>query len=234
MCDLEVDESKLLESFDYWGISLNGPSTIKKGINRELLSFGLKKCKSCGQILSLEKFDKNNQVLDGIRIYCKKCCRIYSREHYRNNSEKILQKCGEYKEKNRETVNQKSRKYNHNHRVEIRQREKKRLKEDINFKFSVNLRGRMAHAVRKGGKNGSAVRDLGCSIEAFRVYLEAHFNPGMTWGNWGKGPGKWHLDHITPLAAFDLTNREQFLTAAHYTNYQPLWSEDNLSKSDNF
>jgi hypothetical protein len=89
-------------------------------------------------------------------------------------------------------------------------------------------------AIKNGQKAGSAVDDLGCSIEFLRAYLEAHFNPGMTWDNWGQGPGKWHIDHIVPLAWFDLTNREQFLSACHYTNLQPLWSEENLSKGARF
>ena len=117
-------------------------------------------------------------------------------------------------------------------RTNARARERKAR--DLNVKVAINLRSRMNRAIKEGWKNGSAVKDLGCSIEEFRIYLEAHFNPGMTWDNWGKGPGKWHLDHIIPLSVFDLTNREQFLTAAHYTNYQPLWSEENLSKGDKF
>jgi len=30
----------------------------------------------------------------------------------------------------------------------------------------------------------------------------------------------------------DLTDRDQFVEAAHYTNYQPLWAEDNQAKGD--
>jgi len=53
----------------------------------------------------------------------------------------------------------------------------------------------------------------------------------MTWDNWSKDG--WHLDHIVPLSSFDLSDREQFLKACHYTNLAPLWSEDNLTKSNN-
>lgn len=41
---------------------------------------------------------------------------------------------------------------------------------------------------------------------------------------------KWHIDHIKPLAYFDLTDKVQFLVACNYINLQPLWAKDNLSK----
>ena len=75
---------------------------------------------------------------------------------------------------------------------------------------------------------GSAVRDLGCSVEELKRHLEKQFQPKMNWENYGLYG--WHIDHIKPLVNFDLTNREQFLEACHYTNLQPLWAEDNLSK----
>jgi len=111
----------------------------------------------------------------------------------------------------------------------IYKRQRERYKTDTEYRLKIILRIRVKRAVIGDSKAGSAVRDLGCSIAEFKVYIEEQFLPGMTWDNWS--PSGWHLDHIRPLASFDLTDREQFLQACHYTNYQPLWAVDNLRKS---
>lgn len=108
----------------------------------------------------------------------------------------------------------------------------KRMKaQNFNFRLAANLRVRLCVALREGWKAGSAISDLGCSLETFRSYIESKFQFGMTWENWSLTG--WHIDHIRPLASFDLTNRDQFLQAAHYTNMQPLWATDNISKGKN-
>lgn len=99
---------------------------------------------------------------------------------------------------------------------------------DVSYKISVSLRSRLREAIYSNQKSGSAIRDLGCSVPELKVYLEKQFKPGMTWSNWNFHG--WHIDHITPLSAFDLSNREQFIRACHYTNLQPLWAKENLSK----
>lgn len=103
-----------------------------------------------------------------------------------------------------------------------------RYHSDFNFKLSDILRSRLNKAIKNNQKAGSAVADLGCSIEELKIHLESQFQEGMSWGNYGlKG---WHIDHIKPLASFDLTKEEELKEACHYTNLQPLWAEDNLSK----
>jgi hypothetical protein len=105
-----------------------------------------------------------------------------------------------------------------------------RLSNDTNFKLADILRSRLKHALKGNYKSGSAVKDLGCSIEEFKGYLQAKFVEGMTWDNYGRDG--WHIDHIKPLANFDLTNKEELLKACHYTNLQPLWAKDNLKKGN--
>lgn len=102
-----------------------------------------------------------------------------------------------------------------------------RVRADPRQRLMAALRQRLNRALKGNYKSGSAVRDLGCSIEFFKEYIEAQFLPKMSWDN----HGTWHLDHIRPLHQFDLSVREQFLDACHYTNYQPLWALDNLRKN---
>jgi len=107
-------------------------------------------------------------------------------------------------------------------------REAKRRASDTNYRLAENLRLRFRDALRGNFKAGSAVRDLGCTIEYFKAYIAKKFVPGMSWENWASNT--WHLDHIRPLASFDLSNREEFLKACHFSNYQPLWGAENCSK----
>ena len=69
---------------------------------------------------------------------------------------------------------------------------------------------------------------FGIDFQGFKKYIEKKFTIGMTWSN----HGEWHLDHVIPLSSFDLSNEKDFKKANHYTNFQPLWAEDNLKKSN--
>jgi len=101
---------------------------------------------------------------------------------------------------------------------------------DLKTKLSSNLRSRLRAALRNKAKSGSSIRDLGCSIEDFIIYIGSKFQNGMSWENYGMYG--WHIDHIMPVSSFDLTDRNQHLKACHYSNLQPLWAKDNLSKSN--
>ena len=120
------------------------------------------------------------------------------------------------------------RRYRLQHKAEKVANERKRMAEDNEYKLACSLRSRINIAIKCGYKSGSAVRDLGCSISELVLHLEAQFRQGMSWENWARDG--WHIDHRKPLASFDLTDREQFEQACHYTNLQPLWAKENLSK----
>lgn len=150
------------------------------------------------------------------------------KKYVEENRERLLQYKKDYYEKNKEKLAEKSKEYNEKTKNERNKRERLRRKNNPEYKICCNLRKRISKLIRRNQKTGSAIRDLGCTTKELKVYLESQFEPGMSWDNYGlKG---WHIDHIKPLSSFDLTDRNQFLEACHYTNLQPLWAEDNLKK----
>jgi len=89
------------------------------------------------------------------------------------------------------------------------------------------LRSRMYAALKGLNKSAGTMKLLGVSdIETVKLHLESQFKPGMTWEN----HGTWHIDHKVPIVSFDLTKPEEQQKAFHYTNLQPLWALENLTK----
>jgi hypothetical protein len=152
--------------------------------------------------------------------------RIYDKQYRSINKEKIAINDSirhkKYYSINKEKINKRNSLYYNNGY------EKRRKSVDINFKLRKLLRTRLQSAMRGNYKSGSAVRDLGCSIDELKIHLEKQFKSGMNWQNHGKFG--WHIDHIKPLSSFDLTNPQQLKEAVHHTNLQPLWWQENLSK----
>lgn len=100
--------------------------------------------------------------------------------------------------------------------------------------LSIRIRNALRSALRADTVSdvNEAIILLGCSRTYFRRYIARKFTDGMTWKNWGING--WHLDHIRPLASFDLTDTSQLSEAFHYSNYQPLWASANYVKKAHF
>lgn len=117
---------------------------------------------------------------------------------------------------------------------------KNREKTHPHFKITRRLRNRISSVIKQQGgtKSQRTIELIGCSVEDFITHFEDQFTEGMTWENYGRPNGDflagWHIDHIRPCASFDLTDPEQQRVCFHYTNLQPLWAKDNLSKGDKY
>lgn len=95
----------------------------------------------------------------------------------------------------------------------------------------VRLRRNIRKRLKKilGSFSDTFAQSVGCTPRQLRMYLESQFTKRMTWGNYGT---YWHVDHIQPLASFDLTDPIQRNIACNYANLRPLEAEKNLQKSD--
>jgi hypothetical protein len=102
------------------------------------------------------------------------------------------------------------------------------------YKMIHNLRKRLREvAKQKKAENtraGSGSVLFGCSYTQLRNHLKKQFKDGMSWKNYGD----WHIDHIIPMAKFDMNVIDQRNKCFHYSNLQPLWAVDNLKKGKKF
>lgn len=172
----------------------------------------------------------------------------YDKEYREKNSERIKENKKQYYEDNKEYFKEKNkiarqkldpekkkeydrRYYNKPETKEkIKTYRKNRAKNDPVYKLTLNIRKRISESFRIGGyKKGSKTEDiLGCSFIYFTEYIESKFKEGMCWENYGD----WHLDHIKPVSF--AINEAQVYELNHYTNFQPLWKIENLSKGNRF
>lgn len=188
------------------------------------------------QTISYREYNKDKVRLQkkAYRVNNKSKIKIQNKAYKETNKDKIKLQKKAYAKANRDKIKVQRKAYYEANKDKIRVQQnnysKNRLKTDIQYKLSHNLRSRLCCAIDNNQKTGSAIKDLGCTIDELKTYLESKFLPGMTWENWTIDG--WHIDHIKPLASFDLTNKQQFLEACHYTNLQPMWAKDNLIKSD--
>lgn len=150
------------------------------------------------------------------------------KKYYQEHKEEILAKDKTRKQKNKEKLSKQHKEYLKKNKDILNAKKRERYKKDK----LVVLKNRINGAIRRGVKRIGKIKSkftidvLGCSIEFFKEYIEAKFIEGMTWDNFGQ----WELDHIIPLAS--ARTEEDVYKLSYYTNFQPLWKEENMKKYD--
>lgn len=178
-----------------------------------------KRCSKCKETLSASCFSLDKSDKSGLYRRCKDCNSRLTKERYRKNPKQFTDRNEAYRLLP-ET------------RAQINRRVKERKETCVTYRLRHNLRSRFYHALDKGYKSGSAVDDLGCSIEEFKTYMESKFSYAMSWNNHGNKKDMWSIDHIMPMSAFNLEDRQHVVLACHYLNLQPLWHIENIKKSN--
>lgn len=112
----------------------------------------------------------------------------------------------------------------------MRQWANNKYKTDIDYRVKSSVQARIRGAIKNNYKAASTAELIGCSVRYLVKHLESLFQSGMNWDNYGE----WHIDHIVPCVAFDLSDPEQQRICFHYTNLQPLWMLDNVTKGGRY
>jgi hypothetical protein len=188
-------------------------------------------CSKCNQNKDIDNFYIDKRIKSSLSHVsrCKRCIKKYNKEYrktYIDNRDRNKYK-KEYYLKNISKMknwNKEWRKLNNRSEYHRNYRNN-----NPSAKIACYCRNRIRNCIKKSWKSESSLSLTGCNNwKELKEYIESKFESGMNWENMGK----WHIDHIRPCSSFDLTDPEQQRLCFHYSNLQPLWAKDNLSKSD--
>jgi hypothetical protein len=232
---------------------------FSKGNDKNGLQY---QCKECKRKNDSKYYKENSETIkenvSNYRIDHLEYYKDYDKKYYNEHKEKSKEynknwrelhkeekriNDAKYKEDNREKLRLQQLEYYNNHKEEYNAYDAKRRLEhpernlnyknkrrkiDPLFKLRGNIRSLVGKCIREGGfkKTSKTFQILGCIFEEFIIYIENQFSEGMNWNNYGL----WHLDHIYPVSLAE--NEEHLIQLNHYTNFQPLWAEDNLRKGN--
>jgi len=211
----------------------------------------MKKCSKCKELKPLDSFNKDSQKIDNLTSKCKECSKLnydknLKKDYYNNNKEKINLRGRLYYQDNKDEIKSqmvlyrlnnldKQKVYNLNKKDEnniyCKKYNKDRRGTDIKFKLKGNI-SNLIYNTFKSTCNGEYKKSkrteeiLGCTLEEFTQHLQSQFTEGMTLEN----HGEWEMDHIVPISS--AKTEEEIYKLNHYSNYQPLWKEDNRRKSN--
>lgn len=204
-------------------------------------------CRKCHLELTINSFGKTTQNKDGLKSYCNECRKIESKKYRLENKEKRAETLKKYYENNKEKELLRFKQYRNNNKVKRKETIKnyyENNKKKINgkqvilnkFYYDNNHLYKLKHLCRRRindflkktntPKKGSTFDIVGCEPQFLKEHIEKQFKEGMTWENYGLYG--WHIDHIIPLSSAQ--NEDEIYKLCHYTNLQPLWAKENLSK----
>ena len=216
--------------------------------NKRVKSGRTSVCVACHRKDGKEYYEKNRELLIKRSIeYAKnnkEKVKNYHAEHYKENKERLSKEAKEYRNNNKEKVRSQDIERYYKIMADPERRERRRAttskyekgkrENDPVFRISCNLRTGLYGCLKGLHKNSRTFSYIDKSPEELMNYLEKQFTEGMSRENYGK----WHVDHIRPLASFEFDKYKEgsaefealLREAWHYTNLQPLWAADNISK----
>ena len=196
-----------------------------------------KVCTKCSIEKSLLEYNVCSRVKDGRKAECRECQRLGTKEYKLKNKEKIKEYNSKWNSENkfyyqeygkiwrvenydkvletRKRFKEKNPSYNNNYN-------KQRKKQDVLFRLIFDMRNSVNRYLKYRSKRTFDI--VGCTPEFLKEHLGTQFIDGMSWNN----RSEWHIDHIIPLSS--AKTEEELYKLCHYSNLQPLWAGDNLSK----
>jgi hypothetical protein len=196
----------------------------------------MKTCQICKEQKPESEYGKRSDTKDGLHYQCKVCNRKKSSQYLQTyRLENPPQKRGKKKTHTKEQILANRKEWNNKRKQDPEYRKRlnkqtykwkcERFKIDPVYKLQKSIRDSLYRHLKFNRKTPYDTI-IGCTWDELKQHIESQFQDGMTWDNWSKDG--WHIDHIIPLIS--ASNENELYLLNHYTNLQPLWAPDNLSK----
>ena len=193
---------------------------------------------------TLEHFAPHKMGKYGLEPRCRPCKKIDLAELRARPDQKARQKA--WRDANKDKVRETNRayreagyksteavaKWRQDNLEDARRKEAARMRNrranDPAFALLCRMRSRLG-GMAKGRAGRRTVELLGYSVDELRRHLERQFLRGMSWENMGE----WEIDHIIPVAAFNIKTVDDpdFRACWALTNLRPLWKDQNRAKN---
>lgn len=198
-----------------------------------------KKCCRCKIVLPIIEFGiirtkrKDGTVRIGKKSKCNKCKNEIQIEYRKKNKERLQIRDAQYhqtvkdKRKQQHIIRYQNPENKQKRRDYIRTYKKERRKNDPAYRLYESLRKRIWQCLTK--KSNSSKKYLGCDIDFYKKWIEFTMSDDMTWENYGL---LWNIDHVIPIASFDLTIDEEIYKAFNWKNTCARYATENFAKGD--
>lgn len=234
--DLSITDSKIKIICTEHGEFIKNIYQHEKGIGcNKCKKLKLKICKICNLEKEVNEFKNNSEkcleCLNNKKT--KKCIECDSEKdidwfplHSNGNHRNYCEDCFLIRSKSQK------QKYKVNNKEKLKENDKRRRKNkminDPVYKAKIYARNLIRKSISRMGysKKSKTYEILGCSYLEFKEHLESNFSEGMNWDN----RELWHIDHVIPISFAE--NEEEIILLNNYKNLKPMWSIDNILKSD--
>jgi hypothetical protein len=191
-------------------------------------------CRICRSKVEMERRNKDEKNREAYLARSKAWREVNKekvKQYHLDKKDENLQRFKEYRETNKEKIKLYKKDYSQKPENKAKRNEKARERKKVDEKFRImsNIRTRI-HNVLKQNKTDTTDKLLGCNKTQLIQWLAYQLYDDLTWDNYGE---VWHIDHVIPLAFFDLIDKRQQLLAFNWSNLRPLYANKNLEKNNN-
>lgn len=222
-CDNNARKKKYAENTEYREKIKAKQREENARIKEESLNvvrIGLQYCNYCDGTKDITFFRIN-------RAKCLECEQQNGRDYRQSNIGKA--KSLKWVEENRDRMTQLQANWFQANKARINKKTVERYHNDPVFKLHTNCANRIRSALNKCKTTDEYV---GCNGIFYVMWIEfclERENEGNTLENHGT---IWHIDHVVPVATFDLNDKAEQLICFNWRNTMPLNKHLNMSKHD--